>query len=121
MVIHRRVSDVVNDEDLNRPAQTCEIQGTVSIGSFPQWRQKGEDELVASKERYLCIKINEAQVFGDLNDGGDALVWCQVSWGGLTKKTREFRRPNVNQTLFFKISVPPAFRGRSYEAQALFE
>lgn len=115
MVIHRGGRDA-DDEDLNEQAQTCEIQGTVSIGSFPRWRQKGEDELVARKERYLCIKINEAQVFGDLNDGGDALVWCQVSWGGLTKKTREFRRPNVNQTLYFKISVPPACRGRSYGA-----
>lgn len=98
MVIHRKVDSgpILNDEDLDKQAQTCEIQGTVNIAKFPKWRQKGEDELVGMRERYLCIKINEANVFGDLNDGGEALVWCEVVWGGLTKKTRQFKRANVN-------------------------
>ena len=39
-------------------------------------------------EQYLAIKINEANVFGDLNDGGDAAVWVECKWGGLSKKTR---------------------------------
>jgi len=43
---------------------------------------------VISRERYLCIKINEANVFGDLSDGGEALVWCEVTWAGVTKLTR---------------------------------
>lgn len=98
MVIHRKKDDEYDsdDEGMNRKSQTCEIQGTVQIGSRPKWCQKGEDELVAKKERYLCIKINEVKVFDDLNDGGDATVWCHVTWGGLTKKTREFKRANVN-------------------------
>lgn len=48
------------------------------------------------KELYLCIKINEANVFNDLSDGGDAIVWCEVSWGGLSKKTRNFKKAHVN-------------------------
>lgn len=65
--------------------------------------------------------IKEANVFGDLSDGGDAEVWCQVNWGGLCKSTRHFKKPNVNQILYFKISVPPAYKGKSVEAMAKFE
>ena len=56
----------------------------------------GEDDLVGMTERYLCVKINEANVFGDLSDGGDAKVWCDVQWSGITKSTREFKRQHVN-------------------------
>lgn len=76
-------------------------------GSFPKWRQKGEDELASMRERYLCIRINEANVFGDLNDGGEAIVWCDVTWAGITKRSRQFKKPNVNQILYFKIPIPP--------------
>lgn len=99
MVIHTKDdsnNQVINDEDLDKPAQTCVVQGTVSIGCFPKWRQKGEDELLAFREQYLCIKVNEANVFGDINDGGDVEAWVQVNWGGLSKDTRHFKRQNVN-------------------------
>jgi len=38
----------------------------------------GEDDLVGMEEKYLCVKINEANVFGGLSDGGDAKVWVDV-------------------------------------------
>jgi len=44
------------------------------------------------RERYLCVKINEANVFGDLNDGGEAKVWVDVLWSGIVKSTRQFKR-----------------------------
>ena len=53
------------------------------------------------------MKINEANVFGDLSDGGEARVWIDVTWGGMVKSTRPFKKPNVNQTLYFKIPIPP--------------
>lgn len=59
------------------------------------------------RNRYFCVKINEANVFGDLSDGGEAKVWCDVTWGGVIKTTRKFKKPNVNETLYFKISIPP--------------
>ena len=59
------------------------------------------------KDRYLCIKINEANVFGDISDGGDALVWIDVIWAGVIKQTRKFKRQNVNEKLYFKIPIPP--------------
>jgi hypothetical protein len=43
-------------------------------------------------ETYLAVKINEANVFGELSDGGDAKVWVDVQWAGVTKSTREFKR-----------------------------
>ena len=73
------------------------------------------------KERYLCIKVLEANVFGDLSDGGDAEVWCQINWGGLSKNTRHFKRSTVNQIVYFKIPVPPAYKGKSNDAIAKFE
>jgi hypothetical protein len=48
------------------------------------------------QEQYLCVKINDANVFGDLNDGGDAIVWVDVTWAGVIKKSRNFKRPHVN-------------------------
>ena len=64
--------------------------------------------MVQFKEQYMCVKINEANVFGDLNDGGEAKVWIECQWAGVTKKSRQFKRPNVNQILYFKISIPPS-------------
>ena len=93
MVIHRTTE--VSD-DLDKKAQTCTVQGTVSTGCYPKWRQVGDDETVRMAEQYLCVKINEANVFGDLNDGGDAAVWVECKWGGVIKKSRQFRRPHVN-------------------------
>ena len=54
----------------------------------PKWRQKGEDELVRMRDRYLCVRINDAFVFDDISDGADAKVWIDVIWGGDVKKTR---------------------------------
>jgi hypothetical protein len=62
------------------------------------------------REKYLCVKINEANVFGDLNDGGEAKVWIDCHWGGVVKQTRQFKKANVNQILYFKISIPPSIR-----------
>jgi len=104
MVIHK--TNEVSD-DLDKKAQVCTVQGTVSTGCFPKWRQVGEDETVRMAEQYLCVKVNEANVFGDLNDGGDAAVWIECKWGGVIKKTRNFKRPHVNQIVYFKIPVPP--------------
>jgi hypothetical protein len=30
------------------------------------------------EERYLCVLVKEANVFGELRDGGDAKVWIDV-------------------------------------------
>jgi len=38
MVIHKDFSGVFNEDDIDKLAQTCVIQGTVSVGSFPKWR-----------------------------------------------------------------------------------
>ena len=94
MIIHQKKNENedVDSDDLDRPAQTCEVQGTISIGTFPKHRQKGEDELIAFREQYLCIKVNEANVFNDINDGGDVEAWVQVNWGGIAKDTRHFKR-----------------------------
>lgn len=97
MIIHKNEDGgPVDDDDLDKPAQTCVVQGTVTVGSFPKWRQKGEDELVAMRDRYLCVKLNEANVFGDLSDGGEAKVWIDVTWAGVVKQSRQFSKPNVN-------------------------
>ena len=75
---------------------------------MPRWRQVGEDDTVKFNDQYLAIKINEANVFRDINDGGDAAAWVEINWGGTTKKTREFKKTFVNQTLYFKIPIPPS-------------
>lgn len=108
MVIHKKELTLpIKDEDLDKDAQTCELQGTVNVGSYPRYRQKGTDELVLLRDRYLCVKIIEAKVFEDFRDGGEALVWIECFWGGVMKKTRIFKKENVQQTLYFKISIPP--------------
>ena len=97
-------------DDLDKQAQTCTIQGTVNVGSFPRYRQQGNDETVKFMDQYFCVRINEAKVFNDLNDGGDAIVWIDVQWAGVIKQTKQFKRPILNQTLYFKIPIPPAIK-----------
>ena len=94
-------------DDLEKKPQTCLAQGTVSCGTYPKLRQIGEDDSISFKYQYLCVKINEAKVFGDINDGGDPVAWVEVVWGGVKKKSKIFKREFVNQTLFFKIPLPP--------------
>lgn len=72
-----KYDNAADDDDLDKPAQTCIIQGTVATGNFPRFKQTGEDDMVQFKEQYMCVKINEANVFGDLNDGGEAKVWIE--------------------------------------------
>ena len=48
------------------------------------------------RDRYLCVKINEAHVFDDISDGADAKVWIDVQWGGGVKTTRQFKKEIVN-------------------------
>ena len=59
------------------------------------------------RNRYFCVKVNQANVFGDLRDGGDPKVWCEVRWAGMSKNTRQFNKEKVYQTLYFKIPIPP--------------
>ena len=93
MIIHKEGGKKSgNDSDFDKLPQSCTVQGTVNTGSFPKFRQNGEDDLVGMEERYLCVKVTEANVFAELSDGGDAKVWVDVSWGGVTKSTREFKR-----------------------------
>ena len=102
MIIHKAEGKTADDDDdLDKMPSSCCIQGTVLTGSFPKFRQMGEDDLVGMEERYLCVKINEANVFGGLSDGGDAKVWVDVQWAGITKSTREFKRAHVNQIIYF--------------------
>lgn len=50
MVIHKKEKsskvEFDDDEQLDKDAQTCTIQGSVNIGSEPKWRQKGEDDVL---------------------------------------------------------------------------
>jgi hypothetical protein len=93
------------------------VQGTIATGCFPKWRQIGEDDTIRMKDQYLCVKINDANVFGDINDGGDPIVWIDCKWAGVVKKTRQFKRPHVNQILYFKIPIPPSAK----ESESKFE
>lgn len=68
----------------------------MATGSFPKYRQLGNDDLVRFHDQYFCIKVNEAKVFDNLMDGGDCLVWIEANWGGVIKKTRNFKKPMVN-------------------------
>ena len=62
------------------------------------------------RERYFCVKVQEAICFGDISDGGEPKVWIDVEWGGVTHSTRKFKKPVVRQTLYFKIPIPPERR-----------
>lgn len=69
MVIYK---DHNKSKDVNHVTSTCNVQGTVIIGSHPKWRQFGDDEQLNKSDQYICVQINEANVFRDINDGGDA-------------------------------------------------
>ena len=38
MIIHRKDNmDNLSDDELDKPPQTCEIAGSLQIGTFPKW------------------------------------------------------------------------------------
>jgi len=51
---------------------------------------------VALNNYYFCLQINEANVFQDISDGGEALVWCDVIWNGVRKESRRYKKSNVD-------------------------
>ena len=49
-------------------------------------------------------------VFEDISDGGEPRVWIDINWAGVTKRSRDFKRANVNQIIYFKLLIPPKIK-----------
>lgn len=107
-----------SDNEINRRQIGCTMQGVVQVGSFPRWRQQGDDDSVKFADQYLCVQINEANVFRDINDGGDAQAWVEVKWAGSSKRTKKFKKAFVNQILYFKMPIPSNKRKKPSELEA---
>ena len=51
------------------------------------------------------ININRVNVFEAIADKGEPVVWCDVEWGGISKKSRKVKRPQLNETFYFELPI----------------
>ena len=49
--------------------------------------------------------VNKINAFEAISDLGDPVVWCSIEWGGITRNSRLVRRPQLNETFYFKFAV----------------
>lgn len=85
------------------------VSGSVNIQSVPRYRQYGENTVLKSTIKYLCIKIMRVENIRPAETRGivDSLV--SVSWCGPEQRTRivyENNNPNFNEVLYFPMLIP---------------
>jgi len=47
------------------------------------------------------LQITRLNVFDAVNDLGDPTVWATLEWGGITKKSRPVKKPQLNELFHF--------------------
>ena len=77
------------------------MKGTVKVALMPKFEQTGELQVISKNLQYLVVHITKVNVFEAIAELGDPVVWTDVEWGGVTKKSRNIRRPQLNETFYF--------------------
>jgi hypothetical protein len=68
--------------------------------------------VIAKQEYYLVVNVQRLAVFESLDEalGGETTVYAAVEWHGVQRKTRNVRRPNVNEILYFHMPIEEELR-----------
>ena len=61
--------------------------------------------MIGKNDFYLVVAISKLNVFDSMEDGGEVSVFATIEWSGNLKKTKMFRKANVNETLYFNIPI----------------
>ena len=56
------------------------------------------------------MMLTKLNVFDAMDDGGEASVFATVEWAGTIKRTKMVKKPNLNETLYFHISIEDDIR-----------
>ena len=67
-------------------------------------------EVIAKRENYLVVFINKLNVFDAIDDGGEASVFATIEWAGTMKRTRNVKRANLNEIIFFHIPIEESIK-----------
>jgi hypothetical protein len=84
------------------------VQGSANIPSIPKYRQHGDNVVLKSTCKYLCIKVLRVENIRPAENRGivDSLV--AVSWCGPDQRTRivyENNNPTFNEILYFPVLI----------------
>lgn len=49
--------------------------------------------------------MTRLNVFDAVNDMGDPTVWATLEWGGITRRSRSIKKPQLNESFYFKLAI----------------
>ena len=77
----------------------------LKVAKMPRYVQQGEVLVISKNGQYLVLNLSKLNAFDAVNDFGDPTVWATIEWNGVTKVSRMVKKPQLNQTFHFKMSL----------------
>ncbi len=84
------------------------VEGFVNIPNRPKYRQSGENVVLLSKCKYLCMRIMRVENIRPPEIRGIVDSFISVEWCGLVQRTRtvkENNNPTFDETLYFQVPM----------------
>ena len=72
---------------------------------MPKFVQTGELQVISKNLQYLVIRIVKLNVFEAIAAMGELPVWTDVEWGGVSKRSKKTKRPQLSETFHFQLAI----------------
>lgn len=85
------------------------VEGYVNIDSRPKYKQSGENVVLLSTKKYLCINIMRVENIRPAETRGIVDSFISVEWTGLVQRSRtvkENNNPTFNEIIYFQVPLP---------------
>lgn len=88
------------------------IEGMVNIDNRPRYKQTGENVVLMSNRKYLCINIMRVENIRPAETRGIVDSFVSVEWCGVVQRSRtvkENNSPSFNEILYFQVPLPEEY------------
>lgn len=88
------------------------VEGFINIPIRPKYRQTGENVVLFSTRKYLCINIMRVENIKPTEARGIVDSFISVEWCGLVQRTRtikENNNPSFNEIIYFQVPLPEEY------------
>lgn len=96
------------DEEDEKEKYYVSVEGFVNIPNRPRYRQSGENVVLFSSKKYLCINIMRVENIRPAETRGIVDSFISVEWCGIVQRTRtikENNNPSFNETIYFQVPM----------------
>ncbi len=94
--------------DENRDKFFVNVEGFVNIGARPRFNQVGENVVLTSNKKYLCVNVMRVENIRPAETRGIVDAFISVEWCGTVQRTRtvkENNNPTYNELLYFQVPI----------------